>query len=85
MSQVKGFLGGFALGAMAGAATMLLFAPRSGKRTRARLQHQYEDLREQMTEGMEETEEEVLHQAHRVVADMREKVQELQSRGAGDD
>jgi hypothetical protein len=77
----KAFLSGLFLGGLAGAGAMLLFAPRSGKRTRARIQHQVEDLRDQVTEGMEDAEEEVLAQARRVAANVRETMKEMQHGG----
>jgi gas vesicle protein len=75
------FLSGLFLGGLAGAGAMLLLAPRSGKRTRARIQHQVEDLRDQVTEGMEDAEEEVLAQARRVAANVRGKMKEMQHGG----
>lgn len=81
MSQAKGFFGGLLLGSFAGAGAMLLLAPRSGKRTRARIQHQYDELRDQVAEGIEDAEEDVLAQAHRVAANVRRKVKEVQHSG----
>lgn len=81
MPQVKGFVSGLFLGGLVGAGAMLLLAPKSGKRTRARLQHQYEELRDQVVEGMEDAEEDVLAQTHRATANVRGKVKELRHRG----
>jgi gas vesicle protein len=80
-AQIKGFFGGLMVGAVTGAVTMWLFAPRSGKRTRARLQHQVEELRDRIAEDMEETEEDVVTQAHQVAHDFRGKMKEFQKRG----
>jgi gas vesicle protein len=83
MLRIRDFAAGVVVGALAGAGTMLFFAPRSGKRMRAKLQHQVEDLREQLAEELEDREEEVLAQAHRVAAGARGTAQELRRRGQG--
>ncbi len=79
--QIMSFVSGLFVGAIAGAGVMFLFAPRAGRHTRARLQHQVDELREQVIEGFEDTEEDVLTQAQRVTANLREKAKELQHRG----
>lgn len=79
--RVQGFLVGLFLGGMVGAVTMLLLAPRSGKKTRSRIEHQFDDLREQIGEGVENVEEEVLDETHRLAANVRGKVKEFKRRG----
>jgi gas vesicle protein len=81
MSPLKGFLSGLLVGSLAGAGAMLLLAPTSGKRTRAKIVHQYDELRDQMVEGMEDAEEEVLSKAHHLASDARGMVKEFQHRG----
>jgi gas vesicle protein len=81
MSSLKGFLSGLLLGSLAGAGAMLLLAPASGKRTRARIVRQYDELRDQVAEGVEDAEEEVLFKAHHLASDTRGKVKKLQHRG----
>ena len=49
-----GFLAGIAIGALAGAGTMLLMAPQSGKRTRAQIRHKGRELRDQATDTIQE-------------------------------
>ena len=47
-----GLLAGLLIGGLAGAVAMLLLAPHSGKRTRAKLRRQSHELREQAAETM---------------------------------
>lgn len=72
-----GFLGGLLIGGIAGAGAMLLMAPRAGKRTRARLQHQYDELRDQVTEKFDDVEADAVEQARHVANNVRGKVAEL--------
>lgn len=81
MLRLRDFMTGVVIGGLAGAGIMLLFAPRSGKRMRAKLQHQVEELREQLAEELEDTEEEVLAQAHRIAAGARGTAEEMRRRG----
>ena len=48
------FLAGILIGGLAGAGTMLLLAPQSGKRTRDKIRHKGLELREQATETLED-------------------------------
>jgi gas vesicle protein len=81
MSQLKGFLSGLLLGSLAGAGAMLLLAPASGKRTRARIAHRYDEFRDQTVDNMMIAEEEVLTKAQHLASDTRGMVEELQHRG----
>jgi gas vesicle protein len=81
MSQLKGFLIGLLLGSLAGASAMLMLAPASGKRTRARIAHRYDELRDQMVDNMMIAEEEVLTKAHHLASDARGMVEDIQHRG----
>jgi gas vesicle protein len=78
LSFMQGLLGGLFIGGVVSAGAMLLSAPRSGRRTRAHIQHEYEELRDQLLENLEDAEEEVLANAHRTAATIRGKVKELQ-------
>jgi gas vesicle protein len=85
MSMLKGFLSGLLVGSLAGAGAMLLLAPASGKRTRSKIRHQYDELRDQMVESvedaMEDAEKEVVGKAHHFASDARGMVKEFQHRG----
>jgi gas vesicle protein len=85
MSMLKGFLSGLLVGSLAGAGAMLMLAPASGKRTRAKIRHQYDELRDQMVESMEDAmedvEEEVRGKARHLESDARGMVKEFQHRG----
>ena len=54
-NNALGVLGGMLIGALVGAAVMLLLAPRSGKDTRTQIQKKGIELRDQTTEMLEDT------------------------------
>jgi gas vesicle protein len=81
VTHVKSFLAGLLLGGLAGAVAMLLLAPRSGKKTRAHIQHQGMDLRAQAVERVEDAEGQVRAKAHQITDGIREGADELQQRG----
>jgi gas vesicle protein len=62
-------LAGLLIGGLAGAVAMLLLAPQSGKRTRAKLRRQSHALRDQTAETMEIVED--------AMADARDKTQQM--------
>ena len=62
-------LAGSLIGGLAGATAMLLLAPQSGKRTRAKLRRQSRALRDQTAETMEYVED--------AIADARDKTQDM--------
>jgi gas vesicle protein len=53
-NNVWGFLGGLLVGSLVGTVAMFLFAPQSGKRTRAKIQQKSIELREQTTDAVED-------------------------------
>ena len=75
------FLAGMLLGGLAGATTMLLMAPQSGKKTRDQIQHKSIELRDQATETVENAMAQVRQTAQQITGDVREKAEELQQRG----
>lgn len=81
MSQVKGFFSGLLVGGLVGAGLMLLFAPKAGKKTRAQILHQYDDLRDQVVESLEDVDEEVTSKARHLASDARRKMKGMQHRG----
>ena len=83
MPRLQGFVGGLLVGGLVGAGTMLLMAPKSGKRMRAQLQHQVDDLREQMAENLEDAEETMFAKARHAAHDVRGRVEEMQHQGQG--
>lgn len=77
----NGFLAGVLLGSLTGAGAMLLLAPQSGKRTRARLQQQSIELRDQATEGWGEAVAQIGATAREITYSISDKAVELQQRG----
>ena len=65
----SGMLAGSLIGGLAGATAMLLLAPQSGKRTRAKLRRRSYALRAQTAETMENMED--------AMADARDKTQQM--------
>ena len=77
MNSVGKFFGGLFLGGLAGATVMMLFAPKSGKRTRASIQHQYDEVRDQVLESIADAEEDALAKASHARHGLRGKMREL--------
>ena len=76
-----GLLSGAIFGGLAGAGTMLLLAPQSGKRTRAKLQRQSVKLRHQATDGIEDALANVSDKAHAYSDDLQKEVGKVEQRG----
>ncbi len=76
-----GLLAGLLIGGLAGAVAMLLLAPQSGKRTRAKLQRQSHELREQTAETVEDAVAQARGKAHQITHDVRKQAEELEKRG----
>lgn len=79
--QTRGFLAGVLIGALAGAGAMLLLAPQSGKRTRAKLQQKGIELRDQASEVADDAVAQVRVKTRQVTAGIGHKAEELQHRG----
>ena len=76
-----GFLAGLLIGGLAGAVAMLLLAPQSGKRTRAKIEQKSIELREQTTEAVEDAMAQARTKGRQIRAGVREQAEALQQRG----
>jgi gas vesicle protein len=72
---------GLLIGGLVGAAAMLLLAPQSGKRTRAKIQQKSIELRDQTTEAVEDMVEQATDKIHQTEAVVRKQAKELEQRG----
>ena len=81
VNQLGGFLAGLLIGGLAGAVTMLLLAPQSGKRTRTQIQLKGMELREQTAEAVEDALKQARTTGRQIRADVREQADALQQRG----
>lgn len=70
-------LGGMLIGALAGAVTMLLLAPQSGKDTRRQIQEKGTELRDRTTEMVENTIAQVRTNANKVTMSVEDYGQKL--------
>ena len=69
------------IGSLAGAVTMLLLAPQSGKKTRRKLRRQSHELREQTAETVEDALDQARDKSHQITHDVRKQAEELEQRG----
>ncbi len=76
-----GLLAGFIFGGLAGAGIMLLLAPQSGKRTRAKLQRESMKLRHQATESIEDALADVGDKAHEYTDGLQKEVGKAERSG----
>jgi gas vesicle protein len=74
-------LGGLMVGCLAGAVTMLLVAPQSGKRTRLQIQQKGIELRDQTTEMLEDALTQAKRDSKKLARSGRQKVKELLDQG----
>jgi len=72
---------GILIGGLAGAVTMLLLAPRSGKDTRMQIQEKGIELRDRTNEIVEETLAQIRSSVNKLTLDGREKLNELKHQG----
>ncbi|MGZ9226103.1 MAG: YtxH domain-containing protein [Anaerolineales bacterium] len=80
-NNVWGVLVGTLIGGLAGAVTMLLLAPQSGKDTRMQLREKGIELRERTTEMVEDTMAQVRSNANKIADGGREKIKGLKQHG----
>jgi len=76
-----GLLAGLLVGGLAGATAMLLLAPQSGKKTRAQIQQNSIELRDQTVKTVEGAVAQVRGRARQITDDVHEQAGELQQRG----
>lgn len=79
--SVWGFLGGLLVGGLAGSVAMLLVAPQSGKRTRAKIQQRSIELRDQAGETVEDAVAQTRHKARQIKASVQDQAEAIQQRG----
>lgn len=79
--DTKGFLAGLLLGGLAGASTMLLLAPQSGKRTRYQIQEKSIELRDQTVKTVEDAVAQVRTKANQITNNLHQQAEDLQQRG----
>jgi gas vesicle protein len=80
-NNTLGVLIGILVGGLAGAVTMLLLAPQSGKETRKQIQKKGVELRDRTAEIMEDTMAQVRSNAKKITVDGREAIKELAQQG----
>jgi len=76
-NNILGVLTGMLIGGLAGAVTMLLLAPQSGKDTRKQIQEKGVELRDRTTELVEDTMAQVRTKANKLTADLKDRGQEI--------
>ena len=74
---ILGILLGVLIGGLAGAVTMLLLAPQSGKRTRILIQKKGIELRDRTTEIMEDVMAQVRSDGNKITKNGRQKAKKL--------
>ena len=72
---------GLLIGSLVGAATMLLFAPRSGEETRAEIRGKALELRDRTTETVRDTVSQAKSKANELKENVKDKASELKQRG----
>ena len=80
-NNILSVLVGMLVGGLAGAVTMLLLAPQSGKDTRMQIREKGIELRDQTTEMVEDTMAQVRSNANKIAISGREKMKELKQQG----
>jgi gas vesicle protein len=76
-NNVTGIFVGMLVGGLAGALTMLLLAPQSGKDTRLQIREKAIDLRDRTSEMVEETMAKARTNANKITTDLKNQGQKL--------
>ncbi len=74
------FLGGLLLGSVAGAGTMLLMAPQSGKKTRKQIQRKGQKMRKQTAKTVKHKVKQVNDKANQVTTGIQDVVDDQKER-----
>jgi gas vesicle protein len=82
-NHVKGFLGGMMVGGLTGAVTMLLVAPQSGKRTRAKIQQRSIELRDQATDTLDDVVAQTRDKARQIRRSVNDQAEAIRQRAQG--
>lgn len=80
-NNIFSVLAGVLIGSLAGAVTMLLLAPQSGKDTRMQIREKGIELRDRTSEMVEDTVAKVRSNANKLTISGREKINELKKHG----
>jgi gas vesicle protein len=80
-NNVSGVATGLFIGSMIGAATMLLLAPQSGKRTRVQIQQKGIELRDRANELVEDTISQARMESKKLIRNARHKAKEIMHQG----
>ncbi|HET9587563.1 MAG TPA: YtxH domain-containing protein [Anaerolineales bacterium] len=80
-SNIPSVFVGILIGGLAGAVTMLLLAPQSGKDTRMQIREKGIELRDRTTEMVEDTVAQVRSNANKITMSGREKIKDLKQHG----
>jgi len=81
MRAAMGFVAGILIGGLAGAATALLLAPQSGKRTRNQIQHKSLELRDQASDKLDEAMDQAHAASHQISSSVQKQAKKIQQRG----
>jgi gas vesicle protein len=81
VNHLGSFLAGALVGGLAGAVTILLLAPQSGKRTRTQIRQGGIELRDQVTGAVDDAVSQTRAKARQITADVREKATAIQHGG----
>ena len=73
-----GVFAGILVGGLAGATTMWLIAPQTGKQTRAQIKRKSLELRDRTVHGVDDVVESLNSKAHQLTDDVRAKTHKLQ-------
>jgi gas vesicle protein len=80
-SNAGSFFAGVLAGGLIGAGAMLLLAPQSGKKTRDQIQLEGLELRDRVTESVEDTVAQTRGKAHQIMDGVHKQAKELKQRG----